>query len=241
MEIKDRVVIVTGASSGIGLAAARRFAVDGARVVLAARSADRVKQIARELRNQGYDALAVPADITDQKAVAHLVDAAVQEFGRVDMLVNNAGVSVGGTVADLNVDNFRQVMETNVFGPLYAMQAVIPRMREAGGGVIINISSMVSKMHIPGLAGYASTKAALNMFSDSARGELERDNIRVISVFPRVTATNFFRNRLGATGTGRPAGGRPHGARYGRVRGREDRAGQRERSRPSSTWSKHME
>jgi len=84
-----------------------------------------------------------------------------------------------------------------VFGPIYAMQASVPKMRAQGGGIIINISSMVSKMHIPGLGGYASTKAALNMLSDTARGELASDNIRVITVYPRMTATDFGRNSLG--------------------------------------------
>ena len=92
---------------------------------------------------------------------------------------------------------YRQVIELNVFGPIYAMQASVPKMRAHGGGIIINVSSMVSKMHIPGLGGYASTKAALNMLSDTARGELAPDNIRVITVYPRMTATDFGRNSLG--------------------------------------------
>ena len=94
-------------------------------------------------------------------------------------------------------DHFRQIIDLNIFGPLIAMQAAIPVMRKQGGGIIINVSSMVSKMHIPGLAAYASTKSALNMLSDTARGELASDNIRVITVYPRMTATDFGRNSLG--------------------------------------------
>jgi short-subunit dehydrogenase len=113
------------------------------------------------------------------------------------VLVNNAGQAAAGTVAEMQVDDFRAIFDLNVLGVLYAMQAVVPVMRRGGGGVIINISSMVSKLHIPGLAAYASTKAALNVLTETARVELAPENIRVITVYPRVTATDFGRNSLG--------------------------------------------
>jgi short-subunit dehydrogenase len=197
MEIKDRVVLITGASGGIGLAMARRFAAGGARVVLAARSGDALEKTAEDLRRQGHEALAVRADVTSRADVDRMVDEACRRFGRIDILVNNAGQAAAGTIADVNADHFRQIIDLNVFGPLYTMQATIPKMREGGGGLIINVSSMVSKMHIPGLGTYAATKAALNMLSDTARAELEADNIRVITVFPRMTATAFGKNSLG--------------------------------------------
>jgi NAD(P)-dependent dehydrogenase (short-subunit alcohol dehydrogenase family) len=126
-----------------------------------------------------------------------MVEQAHKHFGRIDILVNNAGQAAAGTVAEVSLDNFLRIMELNVFGPLVALQAAVPLMRQGGGGLIINISSMVSKMHIPGLGAYAATKSALNMLSDTARGELEADNIRVITVYPRLTATDFGRNSLG--------------------------------------------
>jgi short-subunit dehydrogenase len=197
MDIRDKVVIVTGASGGIGLATARAAAAAGAKVVLAARSGDQLIELAEALRREGHEALAVPTDMRRQAEATQLVETAFQHYGRIDVLINNAGQAIAGTVADLDLEHYRQVIELNVFGPIYAMQASVPKMRAQGGGLIVNISSMVSKMHIPGLGGYASTKAALNMLSDTARGELAPDNIRVITVYPRMTDTDFGRNSLG--------------------------------------------
>lgn len=197
MDIPGKVTVITGASAGIGLAAARRFAAEGAKVVLAARSADTLDRVAQELQGQGCEVLAVRTDMRSQAEVSRLVDTAVEHFGRIDILINNAAQSVAGTVADVSIDDLRQIIDLNILGPLYAMQAVIPKMRQTGGGLILNISSMVSKMQIPGLAGYAASKAALNMLSDTARRELEADNIRVITVYPRLTATDFGKNALG--------------------------------------------
>jgi len=197
MDLKDKVVLITGASAGIGLATARSLAAAGAKVALAARSTDKLTQLAEELQRDGHAALVVTTDMRNQAEVAQLIETTVQHYGQLDVLINNAGQAVAGTVAEVDVDQFQQVIDLNVFGPVYAMQASVPQMRAQGGGVIINVSSMVSKMHIPGLGGYAATKAALNMLSDTARGELAPDNIRVITVYPRMTATDFGRNSLG--------------------------------------------
>jgi len=130
-------------------------------------------------------------------AVKQLIECAFQHYGRIDLLINNAGQAAAGTVAEVKVDDFRKILDLNLFGVLYAMQAVVPKMRQGGGGVIINVSSMVSKMHIYGLAAYAATKAALNMLTETARVELAPENIRVITVYPRMTATDFGKNSLG--------------------------------------------
>jgi NAD(P)-dependent dehydrogenase (short-subunit alcohol dehydrogenase family) len=132
----------------------------------------------------------------DQQAVSRMIDQAFKHYGRIDILVNNAGQAAAGTVAEVNPDDFRQILELNVFGALHAIQAAVPKMRQ-GGGLIINISSMVTKMHIPGLAAYAATKTALNMLSETARVELAAENIRMITVYPRLTATDFGKNSLG--------------------------------------------
>jgi short-subunit dehydrogenase len=197
MDISGKVVIITGASAGIGRATARRFAAEGATVVLAARSADKLNELAEELRGQGREALPLPTDMCQPEAVSQMVEKAFQHYGRIDILINNAGQAAAGTVAELNPDDFRKILDLNVFGPLSAMQAVIPKLRQGGGGLIINISSMVTKMHIPGLSAYAATKTALNMLSETARVELAPENIRVITVFPRMTSTDFGKNSLG--------------------------------------------
>jgi NAD(P)-dependent dehydrogenase (short-subunit alcohol dehydrogenase family) len=197
MEIQGKVVLITGASAGIGLATARRFAAEGAKVVLAARRGVILENAVNELRQNGCSALAVATDMRDPVQVKHLVDDAAAEFGRIDVVINNAGQSVAGAIASLSLDDFRQVMELNVYAPVYLMQLVIPLMRQNGGGMIVNISSMVSKMSIPGLGGYASTKAALNLISDTARGELAADHIRVVTVYPKTTETDFGKNALG--------------------------------------------
>jgi short-subunit dehydrogenase len=196
MDIQDKVVIITGASEGIGLATARLFAQKGAKVALAARSADTLHTIVNELHEQHREAIAVPTDMRHKDAIEALVDSVFQQYGRIDILINNAGQSVRGNVADVDIDQFRQIFELNVLGPVKAMQAIIPKMRQSGGGLIINVSSSVTNMHIPAISAYAATKAALNMISDTAREELASENIRITTMFPHRTATNFGKNSL---------------------------------------------
>ena len=197
MEISGKVVIITGASEGIGLATARIFSAEGSIVVLAARSADRLNELADELHRQGRKALPLPTDMRQPDAVNRLIETAFRQYGRIDVLINNAGQAASGTVAEIDPDDFRKILELNVFGALSAIQAVIPKMRNGGGGLIINISSMVTKMHLPGLSAYAASKAALNMLSETARVELAPENIRVVTVYPRITATDFGKHSLG--------------------------------------------
>lgn len=201
MDIPGKVIVITGASSGIGRATARRAAALGAQVALVARSADVLDKLAAELTAQGATAVAFPADLRDPAQARGAIMAATERFGRIDVLINNAGQSAVGYVADVDLDNFRQIIELNVFGPVTAMQAAIPVMRANGGGVIVNVSSNVSTQHIPGLGAYAATKAALNKLSETARGELEPEHIRVLTVYPRQTATDFGHNAIGSQQT----------------------------------------
>jgi short-subunit dehydrogenase len=197
MDVRNKAALVTGASMGIGQATARRLAEAGARMALAARSTDALERLAEELIKAGHEALAVPADMRKADQVKRLVEEAYRRFGRIDILVNNAGQGMAGFVENAGLEDFVSLIALNVLGPVLAMQAVIPLMRQAGGGIIVNVSSMVSKMHIPGLGPYAATKAALNILSETARYELERDAIKVITVFPRMTATDFGKHSLG--------------------------------------------
>ncbi len=197
MDISGKVTIITGASEGIGRAAAKCFAEAGAKVVLAARSRDKLEALAEELRAQKRDVFVVPTDMRDCGAVKQMVEQAFDHYGRIDILINNAGQSAAGPVASIDVSHFRVIMELNVYGALFAIQAVVPKMRLGGGGVILNISSMVSKLKLPGMGTYAATKAALNLLSDTARVELAPENIRVVTVFPRTTETDFGKHAVG--------------------------------------------
>jgi NADP-dependent 3-hydroxy acid dehydrogenase YdfG len=210
MEVQGKVVIITGASMGIGAATARVFAQAGAKLVLAARSEDKLAAVAASLPDRAQT-LIVPTDMTDQAQVQALIDQAYERFGRIDIVINNAGQAAVGTVATINSDLYRQIIELNLFGPLHTMQAVIPKMQAQGGGVIINISSNVSKMAIPGIGAYASTKYALNGLSLTARNELAADNIRVVLFHPGRTSTDFGKNALVAENmrNWRPGGNQP--------------------------------
>ena len=190
MDIRDKVIIITGASAGIGLASARLLAQRGARVALVARSREKLDALAKELPGSKT----FVCDMSDESSVNRMIDAARDHFGRIDVLINNAGQGIYGAGEKVNVANYRKVWELNVIGPLVAMQRVIPIMREQGGGMIINISSMVSKNYIPRLAAYASTKYALNALSLTMRTELEPDHIMVSVVHPGLTDTEFGKN-----------------------------------------------
>jgi NADP-dependent 3-hydroxy acid dehydrogenase YdfG len=194
MEVSGRAVIVTGGSSGIGLATAALLARNGAKVVLAARDAENVKRAAESIPGS----LGVPTDITREDSIANLVAETLKEFGRIDILINNAGQAPQGRgrIEDCSMKEAKQNADVNFFGQIMMMQAVIPTMREQGGGAIVNVGSGTVKMTIPGGGVYSSLKAALHQISMTARVELADDNIVVAVVHPHITATNFGRNRL---------------------------------------------
>ena len=200
MEIKDHVFIVTGASSGIGLATAIALSDRGAKVALLARSTDALKELAQKLPGS----LAVTADMTKFDRVREAVGAVRQHYGRIDGLVNNAGRSYAASIEEINPEIFDEIFHLNVLGPIIAMQAVIPVMRGQGGGCIVNINSGTAFMTIPQYSVYSSSKRALLGFSLTARTELEKDCIVVSEIYPFITATNFGKNRMG-----NPAGGGP--------------------------------
>ncbi|MCK8678131.1 SDR family oxidoreductase [Streptomyces lichenis] len=189
MDINGAVVLVTGASSGIGAATARAAARAGARVVLVARREERIIRLAEEL---GQDvALAVPCDVTDRRQVEAAVGAAVDRFGRVDVLVNNAGQGLQATVDAIDPDDFRALLELNLIAPLVLTQAVLPRMREQAGGAIVNVSSGITWSTLPGSGAYAASKAALQKLSAIARAEVADAGITVSLMFPSITETEF--------------------------------------------------
>jgi short-subunit dehydrogenase len=193
-----RTALVTGASAGIGAATARALAAAGAHLVLAARRADRIEQLAAELAAaHGVSTDALVTDMSRRAQVEALVAYAVQRHGKLDILVNNAGVGLQGDVADLPERELRYLFDVNLYGPQFAMQAAIPVMRRQGEGTIVNITSILAKVTLPSLgmvgssAGYTASKAALHAFSLAARMELAADGIRVVTVLPGVTRSEF--------------------------------------------------
>lgn len=204
MDVKNKVIIITGASEGIGAATAKKLAQEGAQVVLAARSDEKIGALAHELNNGATHALAVHTDMRVPSDIHNLIDRALEVYGQIDILINNAGQGLYGPVETIDLEAYHEIMNLNVFGPLRAMQLVIPIMRKQGGGMILNISSRVSKNYFPNLAAYASTKYALNALSLTARTELAKDNIIVSVMHPKMTATNFGKNARGERANATP-------------------------------------
>ena len=189
--LAGKVVLITGASLGIGEALAKVFAEEGAKLALAARSLDKLKTLAASLPTE---AIALQADMAQPAQIRAMVDKTVEHFGRIDILINNAGVGMYASIADMKPEQFEQLVATNWLGPVHAVQAVVPHMRQQGGGQIINISSVAGKVAIPWMGAYCSSKFALNALSDSLRMELRPDNIHVLLVCPGRIKTPFTQN-----------------------------------------------
>lgn len=154
MDVQDRVAIVTGASSGIGLATARLLARQGAKVALVARSFELLEKISAQLPNS----IAIRADMTSIPEIKRMVDQTHEHFGRVDILINNAGQGYDAPVERIDIDTFHYILDLDVVGPLVAMQQVIPIMRKQGGGAVINISSGTALMYLPNMSAYSASK-----------------------------------------------------------------------------------
>lgn len=196
--LTDRVVIITGASSGIGEAAARRLARGGARIVISARRGGRLEALARELDPAGGRVLAVAGDVTNEADRRKLVEAAQEKFGRIDALVNNAGYGTRGPVERVPVELIRRNFETNLFSLIALTQLVIPVMRgqpsgPAGGGRgrIVNIGSVAGRISRPLSSVYDSTKHALEAINDGLRGELKVFGLDVVLIRPGLILTEF--------------------------------------------------
>ena len=196
----EPVVVITGASSGIGRETARRYADRGARVVLASRSEPALETVAEECRARGAEALAVPTDITDQQAVHALAAAAVQRFGRIDVWVGNAGVFSYGTFEELPADVFRQVVETNLMGQVHSARAVLPQFRRQGSGTLVLVGSLYSRVGSPGKAPYVTSKWGLLGFAEALRQELHGSGIRVRVVLPGTVDTPIYQHAANVTG-----------------------------------------
>jgi NAD(P)-dependent dehydrogenase (short-subunit alcohol dehydrogenase family) len=192
-DINGRVAVVTGGSRGIGLAVAEAFVGAGASVLITGRDRVQLEAASRRLgaARTGAGVIAVQADVRQPAEAARAVDCAADRFGGLDVLVNNAGVGRFGDVADMTVDDWQDVIATNLSGVFYCSRAAIPHMRSRGGGWIINISSLASTNPSKGSAAYCASKAGLNAFTDALMQEVRYDNIRVSAVLPGSVSTGF--------------------------------------------------
>jgi short-subunit dehydrogenase len=198
--IKDRIVILTGASSGIGWATAVALIARGAHVLASARREARLEELHSICASGPGQLIALPGDIQDPEFSTHMVKTAVARFQRIDVLINNAGVGHRSKLATIPRADVDTIWQTNVNGPLFAIQAALPQMRTQGYGHIINVSSIVSLRPLPRSAVYCASKAALNFLSRSLRFELEGDNIAISLVYPGGTHTEFNMAALGEKG-----------------------------------------
>ncbi|HEX6939841.1 MAG TPA: SDR family oxidoreductase [Longimicrobiales bacterium] len=181
--LAEQVVVITGASSGIGRCTARHLAAHGARVVLTARRAAALDELAREIGARGAHALAVPGDVRREEDMAAVADAAAGRFGRIDTWVNNAGVYIYGAVEDLTLDDFRAVLETDLLGVINGTRQALRYMLPARAGVVIQISSILGKRGAPYTAPYSAAKAAIDGFCDALRSELWGTGVRIATLY----------------------------------------------------------
>ncbi len=189
--IRDKVVVITGASSGLGEATARLLSAEGARVVLGARRTDRLKLLVDDLTARDGKAIAFTTDVTHREQVKSLVDAAVQTFGRIDVMLNNAGLMPQAPLERLKADEWDHMIDVNIKGVLYGIAAALPYMKERRAGHFINVSSVAGHKVGPGFAVYAATKHAVRALSEGLRQEVKPYNIRTTVISPGAVATEL--------------------------------------------------
>jgi short-subunit dehydrogenase len=196
LNLENKVVVITGASMGIGEALALRLARKKARLVLGARSHDRLEKLCSLIREQGGTAVSTICDVTKLEDIRKLRDVGIQNFSEIDIWVNNAGFGVWSQFHELPMEVIRSNFETNLFGAVQCMKEILPHFRERRQGMIVNVESIVSLRSMPGCSTYAATKHALHAFSESVRVELKKENVHILSVCPGLIASNFRNNRV---------------------------------------------
>jgi NADP-dependent 3-hydroxy acid dehydrogenase YdfG len=189
--IQGKIIVITGASSGLGEATARYLSVRGATVVLGARRVDRLQQLAGELNAAGGKALAIATDVTKHEQVKQLVDTAVERFGRIDVMLNNAGLMPHSPLERLKIDDWDRTIDVNIKGVLYGIAAALPHMQRQKSGHIINVSSVAGHKVRPAGAVYSATKTAVRVLSEGLRQEVKPYNIRTTVISPGAVASEL--------------------------------------------------
>ncbi|MBL1272215.1 MAG: dehydrogenase/reductase SDR family protein 7 [Marinobacter maritimus] len=201
--MSDRTIWITGASSGIGEALAVRFAQEGARLVLSARRESELERVAERCRDKGLGAdqiLVLSLDVTDWDALPGAVQAVLNRFGHIDLLINNAGVSQRSLCVDTDMEVYRQLMEVDVMGQIALTKAVLPQMLERGAGHIAVTASVAGKVGAPLRTGYCAAKHAVMGFFDALRAEVENQGVHVSTIVPGFIRTDIARNALSGDG-----------------------------------------
>jgi NAD(P)-dependent dehydrogenase (short-subunit alcohol dehydrogenase family) len=196
MSLAGKVVLITGGSRGLGLALARRFAGEGARLALCARGGHGLDVARQNLTSTGAEVFTVPCDVADPEQVRHMIASTLREYGRIDVLVNNAGVIHVGPVHEMTLDDFETAMAVMFWGHVYTTMTVLPHMKERHSGRIVNITSIGAKVSVPHLVPYSCAKFAAAAFSEGMRAELQNTGIKVVTIAPGLMRTGSYLNAV---------------------------------------------
>ncbi|MDH3765474.1 MAG: SDR family NAD(P)-dependent oxidoreductase, partial [Nitrosopumilus sp.] len=192
MDFKNKVILITGASSGIGKETAIKFAKLGANIILVARRKNKLEQVANELKEFNVVTLVCQCDVSKKDQVKEMSKIVLEKFESVDVLVNNAGFAIYGSVSDLTIDEIESQMETNYFGMIYCIKNFLPSMLKKESGHIVNVASVAASFGLPGIASYCASKFAILGFSEGLKHELKNTGIGITVVSPIMVRTNFF-------------------------------------------------
>ena len=192
MNFKDKVIVITGASSGIGEASAEEFAKRGANIVLVARRKDKLEQVEKNLAKFSVKILSLVCDVSEKEQVKQMVEKVLETFPHIDVLINNAGFVIYGKVEELSIEDVESQMKTNYFGTIYCTKLFLPHFLKQNSGHIVNVASVGGSFGVPGIATYCATKFALLGFSEGLHHELHETNVGVTVVSPIMVRTNLF-------------------------------------------------
>ena len=192
MDFKNKIILITGASSGIGKESAIEFAKLGANIILVARKKDKLEQVANELKKFNVSILVCQCDVSKKDQVKEMSKIVLEKFESIDVLVNNAGFAIYGSVDDLTIDEIESQMETNYFGMVYCIKNFLPSMLKKKSGHIVNVASVAASFGLPGIASYCASKFAMLGFSEGLKHELNNTGVGITVVSPIMVRTNFF-------------------------------------------------